>query len=80
MEAVGYGLANAGALVVFSLALLVIARALRQDVATGLAERVAKLEKASERQINRIHQLETAMRDAGVPVPPWPAEKETAAA
>ena len=82
LESVAPTLANAGALVVLAVALFVIAVTLRRDVNGGLAARVAALEQSDRRNVARIHQLETAMRDNGVPVPPWPEEatKESAAA
>ena len=84
MDVLAPVLENLTGLALVAVAVLWLVITLRRDVAGGLAERVRALEEGPRRWVGRVHQLETAMIAAGVPVPPWPevippptASKET---
>lgn len=80
---------GAGGLLAVAVALFFIARSIRadarltkrwSDLAHDLESRLNVMERALRRQRARTDQLEGILREAGLPIPPWPDDPEDASA
>ena len=85
MELVTSAIGSLTGLAAIGLALLYIASTIHSDAKVServndytatLEKRMRRMERAQRRESARRYQLEGALREAGIPIPPWPDAPE----